>query len=78
MSDLTDEEIISMFSKRLRQLRDERGLTLIQLSAYTGLGVTTISQYENGKRAPHLIQLIKLSEFFSVSVNYLIGTTESR
>ena len=61
---------------RIRELRAERGLTLANLANNTGLAVSTISQYETGKRNPKLETWIKLADYFGVSVGYLQGIEE--
>lgn len=58
---------------KIRELRAERGLTLANLANNTGLAVSTISQYETGKREPKLATWIKLADYFGVSVGYLQG-----
>lgn len=58
---------------RIRELRKQRGLTMKQLGALVGLGESTISQYENGKRQPDNETLLKLSACFGVTVGFLLG-----
>lgn len=58
---------------RIKELRQEKGLTLRQLSEKTGIRDNTISQYETGKRYPKEINLLKLADFFGVSSTYLMG-----
>lgn len=58
--------------KMLRQLRKEKGLSMKELGAIIGLAESTISQYETGKREPDFETLLKLGEFFGVSVDYLL------
>ncbi len=58
---------------RIRELRKERKLTMKQLGDALGLAESTISQYENEKRIPDIKTWAKLSEFFHVSTDYLLG-----
>lgn len=60
-------------NNRIRELRKERKLTMKQLGERLGLAESTISQYETGKREPDHKTLVKISEFFHVSVDYLLG-----
>lgn len=62
--------------QRLRELRKEKGLTMKKLGEMVGVGESTISQYENGKRQPDFTTLDKLAEIFNVSVDYLLGRTD--
>lgn len=48
-----------------------------QLGSVVDLAESTISQYENGKRQPDNETLLKLSEYFSVTVGYLLGVEEA-
>lgn len=44
-----------------------------ELGIEIGVAESTISQYETGKRQPDYETLLKLSEYFGVSVDYLLG-----
>lgn len=61
---------------RIRELRKQRGITMKQLGEVVDLAESTISQYETGKRQPDNETLLRLSEFFSVTVGYLLGAEE--
>lgn len=58
---------------RIRELRKQNSITMRQLGQHLGLAESTISQYETGKREPDLKTLLKISEYFGVSVDYLLG-----
>jgi len=58
---------------RIRYLRKQRKLTMKQLGEVIDLAESTISQYETGKRQPDNETLLKLSEYFNVTVGYLLG-----
>lgn len=58
---------------KLRELRKKCGLTMKELGIEIGVAESTISQYETGKRQPDYETLLKLSEYFGVSVDYLLG-----
>ena len=58
---------------RIRELRKRDNLTMKQLGEILGLAESTISQYETGKREPDLKTLLKISEHFHVSTDYLLG-----
>lgn len=61
-----------MIVKKLRELRKTRGMTAKQLGAILNVAESTISLYENGKRAPDYEMLKKISAYFGVSVDYLL------
>lgn len=59
----------------LIKLRKEAGLSQEELSAKLGVTQQTISKYERGIREPDLATLLKLSELFNCSIDYIIGKT---
>ena len=61
------------FAERLHDLRVERGLNQSALAEALGTTQRRISYWETGKVEPDLISLCKLAEFFSVSLDYLVG-----
>lgn len=63
---------------RLKELREEKGLNRRELAEAVGLKYTTYLNYEKEDREPDSETLIKLANYFCVSVDYLIGRTESR
>lgn len=58
---------------RLKELRKAKGLTQHQLANELGVTRQAISLYEKGDREPKISTLIKLADYFDVSVDYLIG-----
>lgn len=58
---------------RLKELRKQKGLTLVELGKEVNLANNTLSQYERSVREPNISMLIKLADYFNVSVDYLIG-----
>ncbi len=56
--------------KKLRILRKERRLTQQELADNLGVKRATISNYEIGRRSPHLSELERISEYFGVSLDY--------
>ena len=57
----------------LRELRIVCGLTLKELGEQLGLAESTIHCYETGKREPDIQTLIKIAQYFEVSVDELLG-----
>lgn len=66
-----------MFGKKLRELREHKGLSQEELGKVLNKTKNNISQYETGKREPDLDTLNKIADFFNVSVDYLLGRTEN-
>ena len=57
---------------RLRELRNESGLTQNEIAAKLGVSGQTILNWENGIYEPKINQLIQLADLFNVTVDYLI------
>ena len=64
---------MSDFAKRLRELRLKYYWNQSQLAKRTGVSTSLISSYENSERFPSLDILIKLSDIFCCSTDYLLG-----
>lgn len=58
---------------RVRELRQARKMTMKQLGEVLGVAESTISQYETGKRQMDNETLLRLGEFFDVTVGYILG-----
>jgi transcriptional regulator with XRE-family HTH domain len=64
--------------ERLKALREERRMTQGQLAKILGVSTPSVTDYEMGKKTPRPDRLIKLSDYFDTSVDYLLGTTDER
>ena len=62
---------------RLKELRKKKGISQLRLAMDLSTTQNTISRYETGEREPGIIELIKIADYFNVSVDYLIGRTEN-
>ncbi|GAA3387685.1 XRE family transcriptional regulator [Streptomyces roseoviridis] len=71
-----DERIASVLDEvgpRLRRIRRERGSTLAELSAATGISVSTLSRLESGGRRPSLELLLPIARAHQVPLDELVG-----
>ncbi len=66
-----------MVYKNIRNLREDRDKTQQEMAAYLHIKQTTYSKYELGKITIPVDALIKLADYYDVSVDYLIGRTDS-
>lgn len=66
-----------MLNKRLKELRNEKGLKQIEVAKAVGLTLQAICNYEAGIREPSIDMLKRLCDFYDVSADYLIGRTDS-
>lgn len=67
-----------LFNEILRQLRTEKNLSQKDVANAIGVDRTTYTKYETGKSQPDFTTIQKLAEFYSVSVDYLLGRTDIR
>ncbi|HEX4722197.1 MAG TPA: XRE family transcriptional regulator [Pseudonocardiaceae bacterium] len=66
-------EALTAVGPRLRVLRRQRGTTLADLSAATGVSVSTLSRLESGDRKPTLELLLPLARAYGVTLDELVG-----
>ena len=64
---------MTLFPKRLKDLRTENNMTRVQLAERLNISVRLVSYWENGERECNFDMLVKLAQIFDVSVDYLLG-----
>lgn len=64
------------FNERLKELRIERNMTQQELGKLVNMSKMAISHWEKGHSEPSIAQLIVLSNYFNVTVDYLIGKSD--
>lgn len=60
----------------LKQIRKEKKLSQLKVAMDLSISREALSHYENGKRSPDVNMLIILSDYFNVSIDYLIKGKE--
>mgnify|MGYP004668547351 CR=1 FL=1 len=65
-------------SVRIKELREAAHMTQVRLSIELEVSQETISAYESGKHYPSVASLLKLSEIFSASCDYILGLSDIR
>lgn len=65
------------FSERLSYLRKSQNLSLFELGKILGVSDEAVRLMEKAKRSPSFDILCAISEFFNVSIDYLIGRTDN-
>ena len=66
-----------MFPRRFKELRQKKKISQKQLADSLSLSRATISAYESGKRTPDIDTLQQIANYFEVSTDYLLGSTNS-
>lgn len=64
------------FNTRIKQLREDKGLTQEELAKALGIARPTLASWEIGRREPDFETTTKIADFFGVSVDYLLGRTD--
>ena len=64
------------FGERLRELRNEKGLRQEDVGKIVGVVKSAVSQWESGERTPDAFTLQNLADYFSVTIDYLLGRTD--
>lgn len=62
-----------LLNTRLKELRKENGITQSELAKSLNVSRSSIAMYENGERIPSYETLEVFSDFFNVSILYLLG-----
>ena len=64
-----------MFAKRLKDLREEKDVTQKVVADYLGISDRGYGYYESGERFPPQNILVKIADYFNVSIDYLLCRT---
>ena len=65
-----------MYFQRLRDMREDADLKQSTVAQYLGIQQTVYSRYERGARTIPLEHLIRLADFYDVSLDFLTGKTQ--
>ncbi len=67
-----------VFFMRLKELREDLDIPQRVIAEYLHIKQNTYSQYENGQRQLPIDVLIKLSNYFNVSTDYILGLVDEK
>ena len=67
-----------MFGRRIKKMRNEKGLTQEQLAHKFNLSKETFCHYEKERRKPPIDIISDLADFFDTSIDYMMGRTDKR
>lgn len=68
---------MSVFSDRLRELRKDKKISQAALAREVGVSPRVYQDYEYGKREAQMTTLVRMADFFGVSLDYLTGRTDT-
>ena len=63
---------------RIRDLREDKDLNQTEIAKILGMSQTGYSKYETGENDIPTLILIKLADFYGVSVDYILGRTHKK
>lgn len=66
-----------VMQNRLKELRKNRGYTQVGLQMQTGIEQALLSKFENMERVPPTETLLRLAEFYNVSIDYILCRTNN-
>ena len=61
---------------RLKELRKKKKISQLKLAMDLGMNQNSVSRYENLERQADYETLIKIADYFNVSIDYLLGRTD--
>ena len=62
---------------KLKEIRKAKKISQLKLAMDLNMNQNTISRYETGEREPGINELIKIADYFNISVDYLLGRTNN-
>ncbi len=62
---------------RLKEIRRNKGISQLKLAMDLNMSQNTISRYETGEREPGINELVKIADYFNVSIDYLLERTDN-
>lgn len=68
---------MASFRERLRELRNARKLSQTAAAQQMQIGSRTYQYYESGEREPQLSALVRMADFYDVSLDYLAGRRDT-
>lgn len=66
-----------MIISRIRDLREDNDLKQKDMAKYLAIDQSTYSDYENGRINVPIEQLIKIADYYNVSIDYIVGRTDN-
>ncbi len=68
---------MNIFPNRFKELKSNKNVTYQQIAEYLSLQMQTVKFYASGKVDPPSSKLIKLADYFDVSLDYLVGRSDN-
>ena len=62
---------------RIKELREDKKISQTTLANSVGTSQRNIGRWENGENEPTYSQLVKIADYFGVTIDYLVGRTDN-
>lgn len=62
-----------VMGKKIKEVREANGLTMIEFGKYFGVGRVTVSRWEKGKKTPDLNTLVNISNMFNKPLDFFVN-----
>mgnify|MGYP000615240400 CR=1 FL=1 len=72
------EVLWQLLSERLLLLREEKHVSQAVAANASGINLRTYHRYENGEREASVSTLIRMADYFGVTIDYLVGRSDAR
>lgn len=69
---------MATFAERLLLLREEKHVSQSVAANASGINLRTYHRYENGEREASVSTLIRMADYFGVTIDYLVGRSDAR
>ncbi len=66
------------FALRIKELREERGLSQVRLARELNVGTGSVGMWESAGEIPPVKKLLVIADYFGVTLDYLVGRSEKR
>ena len=68
--------LVATFPQRLQELKQRQGVMQKDVAASVGVPLRTYQRYERGESEPQLSVLVRIADFYGVTLDYLAGRSD--
>ena len=68
---------MKIFGDRIRALRESMNFSQVKFAETFGIGQSSVVRYEKGEASPSLELLVRIADYYDVSLDYVLGRTDS-
>ena len=68
---------MKVFGERIRSLRESMNYSQVKFAETFGIGQSSVVRYEKGEASPALELLVKIADYYDVSLDYILGRTDN-